>query len=140
MKAAAVIIVIALLLVVGASAQDGPGVVSVAVTTAAVRETPTTRTDALLLWNRNQRTLPIGHAIKACIKSGSGAIFAGGLMTCTLVVELPLGKVTATGVVHNLRRYTFTVTGGTGAYRNASGPLFVRSAAGDGVRRLTFMA
>jgi hypothetical protein len=140
MKLAAVML--ALLLSVGVSgalAQDGStGVVAVAVTTAAVRETNATRTDALLLWNRNERTLPIGHAVKACIKSGTGAIFGDGLMTCTLVVELPLGKVTATGLIHNLRRYTLVVTGGTGAYAGARGPLFVRSVSGNGVRRLTF--
>lgn len=66
--------------------------VSVAITTVAVRESVHTRSDALLLWNRNQRSLPIGHAVKACIKTGSGAIFGGGVMSCTLNISLPLGE------------------------------------------------
>jgi hypothetical protein len=139
----AVILILAVLLLTfgsagGAQNSDAPQVVSVAVTTAAVRESRFTRTDALLLWNRNQRTTPIGHAIKACLKTGGGAIFGKGVMTCTLVVSLPLGKVTASGIVHNLGRYTLVITGGTGAYRGATGPLFVRSVSGNGVRRLTF--
>lgn len=111
--------------------------VSIAVTTVAVRESSNTRSDALLLWNRNQRSLPIGHAIKACIKAGGGGIFGRGVMSCTISLYFPLGKVVASGVVHNINRYTLVITGGTGEYEGVSGPLFVRRV-GDGVRRLTF--
>lgn len=117
--------------------STAPKPVSVAVTTIAVRETSHTRTDVLLLWNRNERTTPIGHAIKACIKAGSGDILGGGLMSCSLTLSLPLGKLTAAGIVHSLARYTLVITGGTGVYEGTTGPLFVRREA-DGVRRLTF--
>lgn len=112
--------------------------VTVSVTTVSVRDRSETRVDTLLLWNRNERVGPIGHAVKSCVKGGSGGILGGGIMSCDLVVSLPLGKVVATGIVHNLRRYTLTITGGTGRYLKAKGPLFVRSVSGDGVRRLTF--
>ena len=114
-----------------------PKVVSIAVTTALVRDGAETRSDTLLLWNRNERDRPIGHAVKSCIKTGSGGILGNGVMSCVLVLSLPLGKVVATGIVHDVSRYTLTITGGTGVYRGARGPLFVRRVA-DGVRRLTF--
>lgn len=112
--------------------------VSVAVTTAAVRISGDTRTDVLLLWNRDIRTSPIGHAVKACIRAGAGGVLGSGLMSCNLTVSLPLGKVVAAGVVHSLQRYTLVTTGGTGVYRRVSGPLHVRSITGDGVRRMIF--
>lgn len=112
--------------------------VSLAVTTAVVRDGFETRTDVLLLWNRNVRTTPIGHAVKACIKAGGSDILGGGIMSCSLTLHLPKGKVAATGIVHNLARYTMIVTGGTGLYEGAHGPLFVRRV-GDGVRRMTFI-
>lgn len=112
--------------------------VSVAVTTASVRVTIGTRSDVLLLWNRNERTTPIGHALKSCIRARSLDVFGEGLMGCTMTLSLPLGKITASGIVHNLRRYTLVITGGTGVYQGVTGPLFVRSETGAGVRRLTF--
>lgn len=141
----AAVAAIALLTAAGIATQVGfgqraPDRVSVSVTTADVRESTSKRTDVLLLWNLNVRNAPIGHAVKACIKAGSGGLLGGGLLSCDLTISLPLGKVTATGIVHNLRRYTLVVTGGTGAYANAHGPLFVRSTTGNGVRRLTFFA
>ena len=112
--------------------------VSIAITTADVRQTFATRTDVLLLWNRDERSRPIGHGVKACIKAGTGGILGSGLMSCGLSLDLPLGKVTASGTVHDARRYTLVITGGTGVYEGATGPLFVRGVAGDGVGRLTF--
>lgn len=130
--------------VVVASAQSSPQQeppqpkpVHFAVTTADVRNSFSMRTDVLLLWNRNERATPIGNGIKACVKAGSGGLLGGGLMSCSLTLSLPLGKVTAQGIVHNINRYTLVITGGTGEYENANGPLFVRRVA-DGVRRLTF--
>lgn len=123
----------------GAVAQDPatPAPVHLAVTTAAVRDGFEMRTDILLLWNRNIRTTPIGHAIKSCIKVGSGGILGGGIMSCSMTLHLPRGKVAASGVVHSLNRYTMVLTGGTGLYEGVHGPLFVRRV-GDGVRRMTF--
>lgn len=112
--------------------------VSVAVTTAAVRATEHTRTDLLLLWNRNERTTPIGHGVMGCVRAASGGVLGGGLLSCNLTLALPLGKLVASGIVHNMRRFTLVITGGTGVYKEASGPLFVRSVSGNGVRRLTF--
>lgn len=117
--------------------QQRPPQVSIAVTVASVRDGPETRTDVLLLWNRNVRTTPIGHGVKACAKAGFGGIVGGGLMSCTLTLHLPTGKVTASGIVHSLDRYTLVITGGTREYEGVSGPLFVRRV-GDGLRRLTF--
>lgn len=114
-----------------------PAVVSVSVTAAAVRDGTETRTDVLLLWNRNIRSTPIGHAVKSCVKGGRGGIFGNGLMSCVLTLNMPEGKVIASGVVHGLDRYTLAITGGTGSYVDARGPLFVRRI-GDGLRRLTF--
>ena len=119
--------------------QDHPqrAVVSVALTTASVRDGYETRTDVLLVWNRNIRSTPIGHVIKACIKAGQGGILGGGLMSCTMTLQMPTGKISAAGIVHSLNRYTLVITGGTREYEGVSGPLFVRREA-DGVRRLTF--
>lgn len=111
--------------------------VSVAVTAVRVYETRSTRADTLLLWNRNVRDRPIGHAIKTCVKAGVGDILGGGVMNCQLVIWLPLGKIIAGGTVHNLGRYTLVITGGTGVYEGVTGPMFVSRIA-DGVRRLTF--
>lgn len=146
MKTAAVTIIV-LIAFFGLAAQTSgqkPGEdqrkrISVLLTTAAVRTTEHTRTDVLLIWNRQIRDSPIGNAIKSCIEGGTGGILGkNGLMTCTLIVQLPLGKVAASGVIHNVRRYTLVTTGGTGIYEQVSGPLYVRSVAGDGVRRMTF--
>lgn len=143
-KIAAVAILAMLALVGAVSGQTTPDAtvppeqVSVAVTTAKVREGLNTRADTLLLWNRNERSLPIGHAIKTCVKAGQGDLLGRGVMNCTMSIVLPLGKLTAVGIVHNLRRYTLVITGGTGIYEGTTGPLFVRSVSGDGVRRLTF--
>lgn len=115
-----------------------PERVSVAVTTASARDTPHTRANTLLLWNRNVRTTPIGHGVESCIKVGYGGLLGDGILSCDLTLALPLGKLTATGIIHGFRRYTIVITGGTGAYVKAHGPLFVRSVTGDGVRRLTF--
>lgn len=113
-------------------------VVRISVTTADVRETRDLRTDILLLWNRNERSTPIGHAVKSCVKIGNGGILGhGGVLSCQMTLSLPLGKVAAQGIVHNLYRYTMVVTGGTGVYEGASGPLFVRRG-GEGVRQMTF--
>lgn len=143
MKYAAVSTIIVICALFGLLVQSGSAQqkenVSVAVTTVAVKETEHTRTDVLLLWNRNQRSTPIGHGIKACIKGGTGGILGGGIMSCTLNIILPLGKISSSGVIHNLARYTLVLTGGTGVYEGVSGPLFVRRV-GDGVRRLTFRA
>ena len=119
------------------TAQVGNGKVSVAVTAIGVEESRDMRTDLLLLWNRNVRSRPIGHGLKACIKTRQGDLRGGGLMSCTLTLSLPRGKVSAAGIVHNINRYTLVITGGTGVYATASGPLFVRRV-GDGIRRLTF--
>lgn len=138
MKLAVALIALAVGSTAGAqSAAPTAKAVSVAMTVAVVRDGLETRSDTLLLWNRNERSRPIGHAIKSCIKTGSGGILGGGVMSCVLVIVLPLGKVVATGIVHDVRRYTLTITGGTGVYEGARGPLFVRRVA-DGVRRLTF--
>lgn len=141
MRTAAVAL-LSLLTVVGISSAAPPVTtperVSVAVTTANVRQSPGTRVNTLLLWNRNIRTTPIGHGLESCIKAGYGGVLGGGLFSCNVTIVLPLGKVVATGIVHNFHRYSLIVTGGTGEYVNASGPLFMRSMTGDGVRRLTF--
>jgi hypothetical protein len=132
-------IAVALAIVQDSPSQQGPppALVSITITAAAVRDGGETRTDVLLLWNRNVRTSPIGHGIKACIKSGSGGILGNGLMSCSLTLMMPTGKITATGPVHDLGRYTLVITGGTGEYESVTGALFVRRV-GDGVRRLTF--
>lgn len=138
--AVALIVSLIILAVVGAAAAQDPSTpapVSLAVTTAAVRDGFETRTDVLLLWNRNIRTTPIGHGIKACIKGGSGGIRGGGIFSCSLTLHMPRGKIVATGTIHDISRYTLVVTGGTGDYESAGGPLFVRRV-GDGVRRITF--
>jgi hypothetical protein len=137
----AVAVVTSLLLAVGVEVTPAnlSDTVSVAVTTAAAREAPGTRSNFVLLWNRNIRTTPIGHGVEACVKVGRrGGFLGASLLSCDLTLVLPLGKVTATGIVHGFRRYTLVITGGTGAYLTAQGPLFVRSVTGDGVRRLTF--
>ncbi len=112
-------------------------VISVAATTAAVRDGRETRADVLLLWNRNIRTTPIGNAVKTCVKFGSGGISGGGLMNCVISLQMPNGKIVASGTVHDTSRYTLVTTGGTGEYEGVRGPLFVRRVA-DGVLRLTF--
>lgn len=118
--------------------QLHPSLVRLAVTTADVRETPDLRTDVLLLWNRDERNTPIGHAVKSCVKVGTGGILGhGGILSCSLTLSLPLGKVTAAGVIHHFYNYTLVLTGGTGIYEGASGPLFVRRDA-EGVRQMTF--
>lgn len=137
--AVAFIVALAAVSVAGAQSANPPRTVSIAVTTALVRDGLETRSDTLLLWNRNERDRPIGHAIKSCIKVGSGGILGNGVMTCTLLLSLPLGKVVATGIVHDIHRYTLTVTGGSGVYEGAHGPVFVRPVA-NGVRRMTFQA
>lgn len=114
-----------------------PARVSITITAAAVRDGWETRTDVLLLWNRNIRTTPIGHGVKACIKAGSGGILGNGILNCNLTLVMPTGKITAAGTVHDLGRYTLVLTGGTGEYEGVTGPLFVRRV-GDGARRLTF--
>ena len=124
-------------MVTAVSAQVGTRPVSIAITAIGVEESRDMRTDLLLLWNRNVRSSPIGHGLKACIKTRQGDLRGGGLMSCTLTLSLPKGKVSAAGIVHNINRYTLVITGGTGVYATASGPLFVRRV-GDGVRRLTF--
>lgn len=105
--------------------------VSVTMTIAEVHEGFDMSTHLMLLWNRDITARPIGHALKSCA-------IADELLQCSLVLVLPLGKVTASGIVHSLNRYTLVITGGTGEYEGAQGPLFVRRVSGDGVRRLTF--
>lgn len=138
MKAAAVAAIvlffaIAIAIAGDAVAQPRPALVSVAVTTASVRDGVETRVDSLLIWNRNIRTTPIGSGIKWCIKVDYNRTLAG----CTIILSLPKGKVAAAGIVHNYGRYTFVLTGGTGVYVGVRGPLFVTRIA-DGVRRFTF--
>ncbi len=111
--------------------------VSVAVTTANVNESFDLRSDTLLLWNRDERSTPIGHAVLTCAKVGSGGILGGGVANCEMSISLPLGKVIASGISHGYNRFTMVITGGSGRYTSASGPLFVRRIAG-GVRRMTF--
>lgn len=137
---AAVLVLVGAVMVQSVSGQPPPRQrVSVALTTVAVRYSFDTRVNVNLLWNRDERTAPIGHSINSCLKvQGGGLLGGGGLHACTLTVVLPLGKVTASGIIHTFRRYTLVITGGTGAYERAVGPLFVRSVTGDGVRRMTF--
>ena len=139
MRVLAVVLLIPLSLAGSINAQGSPPEqVSVAVTTVNVRDTPSIRADTLLIWNRNERSRPIGHAIKSCVKAGSGGLLGAGVMTCTITIVLPLGKLVATGIVHDVHRYSLVITGGTRRYEGVTGPLFVRSVAADGIRRLTF--
>lgn len=127
-------------LAAGGSASDQPERVQLAVTTVAVRSSFDVRSDVLLLWNRDLRSRPIGSGVKSCVRvsGGNSGIIGGGLYNCVLSLVLPLGKIQAAGVVHDLRRYTIVITGGTGAYVHASGPLVVVKHPGSDVRSLTF--
>jgi hypothetical protein len=128
--------VIALSLVAMVGAQDPIQRISVSATTADVRESRNNRSDILLLWNTGVRDRPLGHAVLACVKVGSGGLLGQGLLSCDATIVMPLGKITAMGLVHSHRRFTLVVTGGTGQYKGATGVLFLRTAS-SGVRRLT---
>jgi hypothetical protein len=131
------VVILALSVVAMVGAQDpARQLISVSATTVDVRESRNNRSDILLLWNTDVRDRPLGHAVIACVKVGSGGLLGKGLMSCDMTIVMPLGKVTATGLIHSHRRFTLAVTGGTGRYKGANDVLFVR-ADSSGVRRLT---
>ena len=109
----------------GASgAQATP--VRISATLEVARVTNGARSDFLYLWNRNERATPIGHAVLTCARLGAGGVLGRGIANCYMYLSLPLGKVTAAGLIHNFSRYTLVVTGGTDRYIGVRGPLFVR--------------
>lgn len=134
----AIVIAISVVLVltgVGSAAQDSR--VSVAASTVRIRETHDVRSYIQLLWNRDIRTRPIGHAVISCFKLGTGGLLGSGLFQCVGTYVLPLGKIVVQGLVHSYERYTLAITGGTGVYADAGGQLFGRRV-GPGVQRLVF--
>lgn len=76
------------------------------------------------LWQRPLRGTPIGHAFLACVYMGDGGVFGGGVWSCQATYRMPLGYITAAGVLHNFRQYTLAVTGGTGLYSGQGGTSF----------------
>lgn len=77
------------------------------------------------LWQRSFVGAPIGHAFLACVYMGDGGVFGGkGVWNCQATYRMPLGYITAAGVLHNFRRYTLAVTGGTGIYEGQGGTSF----------------
>jgi hypothetical protein len=138
----AALAVMALAWVTATSGQiQSPGSTGSRITIAAsvvdVRETRDVRSDVLLLWNRNIRSRPLGHAIVSCYSLGFGGILGAGLEHCTATYVLPLGKITAQGIVHSRNRYTLVLTGGTGRYVGAEGHLFTKRI-GPGLKRIVF--
>jgi len=111
--------------------------IAISATVADVREVFNNRSDILLLWNRDVRARPLGHAIVSCDELGEGGIAGAGLEHCMATYVLPLGKITAQGIIHSRSRYTLVVTGGTGVYLGAQGHLFTRRI-GPGVKRIIF--
>lgn len=123
-------------LVLAATAQGQVGAqMRLTARTVDVRETTGVRSDVLLLFNKNVRVAPIGHAVLSCFTLGTGGILGGGVAHCVATYAMPLGTFTAQGVLHSFRRYTLTITGGRGFYANASGYVFARRI-GPGVMRL----
>ena len=111
--------------------------IEIASSLVSVRESEDVRTDILLLWNREVRTRPIGHAVVSCFEIHAGGIAGDGFENCTAYYQLPLGKITAAGEIHARNHYTLVITGGSGAYKGAAGHLFTLRV-GPGLKRVTF--
>lgn len=122
---------------IGRAGGQTPSRIDIASTVVDVRETEDVRTDILLLWNREVRSRPIGHAVVSCFELGAGGIAGDGFENCTAFYQLPLGKITAAGEIHARSHYTLVVTGGSGAYKGAVGHLFTIRV-GPGLKRVTF--
>jgi hypothetical protein len=126
------------------AASSTSGKVQVTATITGVRTEANPRrqgaqsTIYLRLWNREITNGPIGHAFVSCLFMGSGGVFGSGIANCHAVYTMPLGKITASGLRHRIRRYTLVLTGGTGRYIGADGVAVSRSL-GPGVLDLTIL-
>ena len=129
-----------LLVTLGASAQSNgaASVISVEATLLSVTDTGReARSDLLLLWNRDVRPTPIGHAAISCRKFHRDFAVGRNIYNCFGTYVLPLGKIAVQGIAHGLQRYTFVITGGTGAYVGKNGTMFSRRI-GPGTLRVSF--
>lgn len=109
-------------------AQNPPAVVRVVATITGVSVRGDHRSHYYLLWNRNVRTRPIGHAAMSCFhifRSGD-LTTASSFAQCVVTISLPLGKLSANGLIHTYARWTLIIVGGTNRYVAAAGPLFAR--------------
>lgn len=70
----------------------------------------------LQVWSRHRSPVPIGNAFLNC-----SGLMLGGVDECRLMLVMPLGKLTAYGVVHSLREMWLVVTGGSRFYRDTMG-------------------
>jgi len=134
----------ALTAVLSSSASSAPGKIQVTATITGVRTAANPRrqgaqsTTYLRLWNREISGRPIGHAFVNCFFMGSGGVFGSGIANCHAVYTMPLGKITASGIRHRIRRYTLILAGGSGRYKGADGVAVSRSL-GPGVLGLTIL-
>lgn len=79
------------------------------------------RSRYLRLWNLNLNPRPIGHAFVSCSLVGLERDFSHQVWSCQANYRMPLGAITAQGLVHSFDRYTLSVTGGSGLYTGQGG-------------------
>lgn len=132
MKYLALILAVVALLIPASpvGAQRAKGVIRIETSVADVRTAGdvgyqgSRRFVVMRIWTHPPTGLPIGHAVMNCVFVGRGGLLGAGLWTCLTVYRMPLGYITAAGLLHSFKRYTLAVTGGTGVYAGAGGVVF----------------